>query len=265
MQFYESRPHVHLRQAVRCYWTMTSVDAPPSRILPDGCIELVFKKQGLTRRHYQGASKIQTDCFLAGQLKENMILEMEGCVKIVAVRFQPYGLSTFTRIPLGEFTGMDVDFGYVWPSSHLRDELFVSENWADQVGLLDRFFLQAMGDAETDQIRFITRQLQDAQNSVSDVARLANLSMRQLQRLFLCRVGLSPIEFKRICRFQRVVKDLSSKGHKMVDLAYTHHYSDQAHMNREFREFAGIAPQKFQAEAECLGKKLIENTNFPSE
>lgn len=89
-----------------------------------------------------------------------------------------------------------------------------------------------------------------------DVTRLArgvDLSTRQLERLFDHCFGLGPMHYARLWRFRRAASSLAGGCHAGVrdgwaglgDLAYAHGFSDQAHMTREFKRFAGLTPRAY--------------------
>lgn len=88
-----------------------------------------------------------------------------------------------------------------------------------------------------------------------DVARLAReveLSTRQLERLFDHCFGLGPMHYARLWRFRRAASSLVGDQaglHEgwagLGDLAYAHGFSDQAHMTREFKRFAGLTPRAY--------------------
>jgi transcriptional regulator GlxA family with amidase domain len=79
--------------------------------------------------------------------------------------------------------------------------------------------------------------------SVAQLARDLGISSRQLTRRFQNTVGLSPKEFARVSRFLNVLRCLS-EDHKrsLTETALVCGYFDQAHLNHEFREMAGMAP-----------------------
>jgi AraC-like DNA-binding protein len=51
-------------------------------------------------------------------------------------------------------------------------------------------------------------------------------------------------------RFQTLLAMLRTQPNStLTDLAFMTGYSDQAHMSREFREFAGITPMQYRLQA----------------
>src|SRR5262249_43185689 len=77
---------------------------------------------------------------------------------------------------------------------------------------------------------------------LSDIARDLGLSSRQLQRRFRDEVGIGPKFFSRIQRFQRVFWALEGAAPDWVKVALQCGYFDQAHLIRDFRDFAGQPP-----------------------
>jgi AraC-like DNA-binding protein len=71
----------------------------------------------------------------------------------------------------------------------------------------------------------------------------SKLSSKQLERLFIIHVGLTPKKFTRIVRFFHIHRKLSHEG--IANLCYKvlqHGYYDQAHFNREYKLLTGLTP-----------------------
>jgi AraC-like DNA-binding protein len=66
-------------------------------------------------------------------------------------------------------------------------------------------------------------------------------SRRRLRDAFLRYVGVGPKHYARLLRFERAVEELR-RGATLLDAALDAGFSDQAHMNRDFRAFAGQPP-----------------------
>ena len=84
------------------------------------------------------------------------------------------------------------------------------------------------------------------------------MSHRQLSRLFRERLGFGPKPLVRLGRFQRALRALEGPGrHSMAAVAARAGYYDQAHLSRDFRLFAGIAPARYLREARELARHFI--------
>jgi transcriptional regulator GlxA family with amidase domain len=84
--------------------------------------------------------------------------------------------------------------------------------------------------------------------AVEQLAREVGWSRRHLAARFGAEVGVSPKAFARMVRFERVAGLLrAGTPGGLADAAYACGYADQAHLNRDFRAFAGTTPTDFAA------------------
>lgn len=82
---------------------------------------------------------------------------------------------------------------------------------------------------------------------ITDVQREAGFSPKHFIALFRAAVGLTPKHYYRIQRFNNVLRCLASGVDcNLADIAASAGYSDQAHLTREFREFAGFTPTQYR-------------------
>lgn len=69
----------------------------------------------------------------------------------------------------------------------------------------------------------------------------ANLSERQLERLFADATGVAPRTFVKIRRLRRAVIS-AKRGQSFADAAAAHGYADQAHFSRDVKSWTGLTP-----------------------
>lgn len=68
------------------------------------------------------------------------------------------------------------------------------------------------------------------------------IGIRQLERLFLEYVGVSPKNFASMVRYQYVWNDfLYNKNFNIADAVYKYGYSDQAHLCRDFKKYHSMS------------------------
>lgn len=90
------------------------------------------------------------------------------------------------------------------------------------------------------------------------VARTIGWSRKHLASRVQDTIGIGPRSFRRLLRFARVVEGAGVRDRGRAGLAYDCGYSDQSHMVREFREFAGVSPTAFRAQLLDHGGGLVE-------
>lgn len=85
--------------------------------------------------------------------------------------------------------------------------------------------------------------------SMDSLAKKACLSIRQLERQSLERIGLSPKYFARMIRFSEAYKFKERNPHiSWTQIAHLFGYYDQMHLIRDFHHFAGVNPSMFREE-----------------
>jgi AraC-like DNA-binding protein len=79
--------------------------------------------------------------------------------------------------------------------------------------------------------------------SIAEVREAVGLSHRRFVEVFTRAVGLAPKPFCRLQRFQRVVR-LAHRRRRIrwSEVAIACGYSDQSHLNHDFRAFSGLTP-----------------------
>ena len=251
--------HSVLAPFVKCIWSLDSnravSDVPRERILPDGCVELVFHFQvPFWNRFGDRETTLQPRSFVVGQMRRFLEIEPAGQVGFVAVRFFARGAYLFFDRPLSEAAADVVDLEHLWRrgAREWSERIATANEIRGSVGLVQKALVARLRENRPRDIA-VERAVQmvddvSGELNVADLAAALGLSSRQLRRRFQNTVGLSPKEFARVSRFLRAVRFLSESEHRtLTETAVTCGYFDHAHFNHEFREFAGMTPSEFFA------------------
>lgn len=172
---------------------------------------------------------------------------MRGHVEALSILFQPLGLHTLFGVPVS----LLADLGFEGHSilgravSELYERLGNTNSFLKRTQFLNSFFasrleLLASRDSASAALRLLM--FPGSLITVSDVARRAGLSARQLERHALQRVGMPPQKMMRISRFQQAMRLKLEDGSNWTEVAYAAEYHDQMHMIRDFYAFAGDSP-----------------------
>jgi AraC-like DNA-binding protein len=87
----------------------------------------------------------------------------------------------------------------------------------------------------------------EAGDAVGAVVKGSGYSHRHFIDLFQRAVGLAPKAYCRVVRFQKALRRVITESWSVVALDAG--YSDQAHFNRDFQEFAGVSPTAYRIAA----------------
>ena len=211
------------------YWILeTSGSGDVQRVVPDGSPELIVHLGAAFESLSAGRWRAQPQAFVAGQLTAPLFLRGAGPAKVLGATFRPDGLRGVLDARADELTG----------GVHALDA-----NGVESVEQLEAWLVRRArrpGDVlVSEAVRRIA-----ASRGLCDIASLARglrVSTRQLERRFREHTGLSPKRFARMRRFQSVFPAIEA-GEGWAAAASSCGYWDQAHLVRDFREFAGEPP-----------------------
>jgi AraC-like DNA-binding protein len=134
--------------------------------------------------------------------------------------------------------------------SLLVEQLFEADEWAQRFDLLDRAIGRRLEETTPPppDIVWAWNRLRETGGRlpIGELAAELRCSARHLTSRFHEYIGPSPKEAARIVRFRRVVARLTrDDGSRLAEIAQDCGYNDQAHLNRDFREFAGTTPTAY--------------------
>ena len=269
MRYREIKPTPRLRTFVECFWTLEGehcVDAsPPERILPDGCVELILNFGDRFLQHVDGERRRQPRNFIVGQMTGPILISASGVVRLLGIRFQPGGTRPFVDLPANEITDRVVALECL-SSEFERELLQVSAravNLDEKIAALDSYLISRLKDVEFDSsLLRLAASIIDRRGlvSVDQLASSAGVSSRQLERRFLQEVGLGPKLLARIVRFQQVFRAVDQLNPAWAEVAIECGYYDQAHLIRDFNQFAQQTPGVLFASQSALTESFTRKT-----
>ncbi|NQX38696.1 Helix-turn-helix domain-containing protein [Pedobacter steynii] len=255
MDYKTYQPNPGLSNYVRCYWTLEAPKekAPEKqRIVPDGCMEMIFHYGDLYRQYLDGSTVLQPRCFVFGQVTQPLEIVPTGETGVFAVRFLPEGFAAFATFPVGDMENRAVPLQELFAEEgiDLEKEILNALNTEERIQLVERFLLHKLITPES--VHQIVRSGVAAmmklkgQVSVDELTDNLKINRRQLERKFSIAVGLSPKQLSKMIRLQSVLKIMADPQFtSLTSIAYQGDYYDQAHLIKDFKEFAGMSPKKF--------------------
>ncbi len=175
----------------------------------------------------------------------------------VMVTFQPGGGYPFFGVPAAELVDQARPLADVWgpDADQLLARLVTAGTNAARIDVVKRALERrrcgpdAFEPLAAPVAREAVARLAETSATIPDVTRELNLSDRSLRRAFHAVVGLSPKQYQRIARFQRVLSGTARQTRTWAEVAAANGYFDQAHLTAEFREFARLPPTAFGKQA----------------
>jgi AraC-like DNA-binding protein len=197
-----------------------------------------FGSRGFTLPGYrQFATKCQTGVVVARPC---------GALGAIAVRLKPEAASRLLGERMQRYldTRIDLDdlFGAV-QISLLEEMLSETRTSTERFALVERFLVAHLHAPGVTPIacQAATLLRRNSHLRVCQIAERLDVSERHMSRSFRTMFGMSPKQFARIVRFERVMVAWA-QGKTWADIACKMGFFDQAHMINDFVEIVGVSP-----------------------
>jgi AraC-like DNA-binding protein len=189
----------------------------------------------------------------------------------IQIDLTPPAARALLGMPLRELTNRVVSLEDVLgPSAaELIERLYELPGWHERFGLLDGALgrrLERGSDAVPPPLYAAWSRLMDTRGRVEieALARELGYSRRHLSARFGEEFGLPPKTYARVLRFEHAAERLShDTGVRFAEIAQDCGYYDQAHLNRDFREFAGTTPGDYVGRLLPGGGGVAAAEDFP--
>ncbi|GAB2796946.1 helix-turn-helix transcriptional regulator [Streptomyces chlorus] len=205
-------------------WTNTPTGTGAGRVLPDGCMDLLWHDGRL---------------LVAGPDTHAHLTEGSASSPWAGIRFHPGTAPALLGVPAHELRDRRPDLTDLWPAAEVRRATARVNAAADPARGLEDLALRRAAEAATPPDPVLRRVVAalDAGRPVAGTADELGLSARQLHRRSLTAFGYGPKTLARILRLHRA---LARKGTPYAETATRTGYADQAHLTREVRDLTGL-------------------------
>lgn len=256
IEYSEHAPHPSVREAVVCYWTLRSdgdhAIAEPRRILPDGCVDIIFNFGDPLRSVIVGRSSFnRLPWYVVGAMTRPVKVQTTGRTDILGIRFRPGYAKPFLSTPAYAFTDISLSLEDVWGQrgAEIGEKLAGTKIVHGRMKILDmelfHRYRQAGKPSGPLKLAILTLLKSGGQNRIADVAAQCGISTRHLGRQFEDAVGLSPKLFANIIRFQKAFSIArQATPPDWLSLVFESGYYDQSHMINDFQKFANCSPAR---------------------
>ncbi|MEI6409985.1 MAG: helix-turn-helix domain-containing protein [Bacteroidota bacterium] len=234
--------------------------APQQHITPKGEPALFFPFRAPARfGQFVITDKIRANItndidqgMLLGQSNTYALGNWQGWVNLIIVPLQPVGLQHFLKETSAVMTNSIFTLGSMNMPAYfqeLQDQLWEVEHPAIAKNLVEKYLLKhfypVLSGLERNSIADITNWINYHSGvfPVTDLMKKFKVSRRRLEQQFATQVGLSPKDFSRVIRFRSVIRQMHLQPEiSWMRMVADFNYTDQSHLIRDFRQFAGVTP-----------------------
>lgn len=205
------------------------------------------------------------DSFIAGLHDQLATTLSGGDAACLQVNLTPLGACRLLGLPMHEIANRVIDLAELLgpDGDDLIDGLRHAPDWPQRFNLLESFLLARINDriSVSGDVTWAMAQLQRSHGRVAigSLADELGVSRKRLITRFHDQIGLPPKTIGRIYRFNRMLGMLQRPQRtSLAELADSCGYYDQAHFNRDFRDFAGCAPGAYLAGLSAESPEMAE-------
>ncbi|MEO6868852.1 MAG: AraC family transcriptional regulator [Ginsengibacter sp.] len=251
MNFNVIFPSPALQKWVKYFWyckEANTLESTKYMVIADGAPGIIFQIGDQSIFKNDGLAMPQG--FVYGQATESCLNDVKKQLIVLGIQFRQGALQALCREDAFVLTNTIVSLENIFSSSQI--DLLVNQFTLKELIesfemlLLKKFNQQIDSDLL---ITFSTEIIEKRiQNIVAPVLhKELNLSERQFQRRFRRMVGVSAETYIRIKKVEKAMQILHEGTYeKLSDVGYCLNYSDQSHFIREFKQFSGFTPTKFE-------------------
>lgn len=258
----EFLPSASLRDNVSLYYILDLPEyngAPRQHLVtPDGCIELNFVLgAGINRTDSEGNVTLTPQHYVVSRFKEHYYAQRTGPVKVIGIRFHPWGWQHFAKVPTIPHD-VALPAGEIFPG--IKKYAALLQQAVDNnavIAVLEEYCKTHYSNSKQVHPAFeYACKIMAELNGDADMNAVCNdyhISRRRLQQLFRQYIDITPKCFSRMLKFRYSLRLLQKKTFsKLSDIAYLNGYTDQSHFIKDFKTFSGLNPHAYISEDTIL-------------
>jgi AraC-like DNA-binding protein len=253
-------PRPALRPFVRSLWAIDLAGEPAlgparERVLPAGSMHLAIRLSDDPLRVFDGVDdatgRAMGLAVVGGARAGFYVRDVSRPARSVGAELEPGASALLFGAPADALAERHTPLDELWgrAAAEARERLDAARGLDERLDLLE-----ALLAARLPRVRAVHPAVAHALGRLHEGAEVGAVidetgySHRRFLDLFRSAVGLGPKVYCRVRRFHAAIERLAaSPGAACADVAAAVGYSDQAHMTREFREFAGVSPKAYRA------------------
>lgn len=253
----EFQPSKALRPYVELFWegyfNTVNEHLLRKQVAPNGFMELIIHPTEFHCFLPNGNQWLSSpDYTLIGLYTQPYEVRFRDYVQVFGIRFKPESLYNLFGVPASEFqTGYeDMELVLGTDFREYCTRLVDVGDTQKRIGLMEEFLLKSLhkNKPEVTYVNLAAEIIRQSGNfsKIEELPGKVYISLRQLERGFQQKIGMSPKRYMRIARLNEVHRNLEKgKEMELSSVAFDCGYADQAHFIRDFKNFMGVNPTIF--------------------
>ncbi|OYQ49284.1 hypothetical protein CHU92_00355 [Flavobacterium cyanobacteriorum] len=178
------------------------------------------------------------------QYKKPIHIVYKNAVQEITIYFKPIGIHHFVSNQLLLMNESNNSLNLFEDFDSTMIAIFKIDNRDQQIEYLEKYWISKLN--QKNELLRLEKIIQDIEKGekIELIARKHNLSRQYINKIFSKYLGKNPTEYRRIHRFRKAIFTYKNEK-KLTNLSYENLYFDQAHFNKDFKNFTNINPKLF--------------------
>ena len=223
-----------VRNHIMCIWSMKSyqtLDKPINNvILPDACIDLIV----------DFSSK---NIIFTATSKATINMPLENDVDFMGIRFRPSVFYNIFGVDSSTIIDNQIPYAQIETNRVLTDILEIN-NYDERLLFLLNYIKLIIEPKQIDNFVKYVNDIDKIKKIkyVQEIADYLNYSVRQTNRVFKLKCGVSAKTFLNIIRLHETLKTLIFESKDMLYNVDISGFYDQSHFIKEIKKYCGVSP-----------------------
>jgi len=247
--YIEIQPCEELKPYICCFWGMpkpyTSIATSEIKhglVIPDTCMDIIFEidmNKNELRDRFVGINDISF---------RTESQSVSSTISCFGIRFYFWAVPLFSHESMNEVLNASVETeAYFKNFRHdFQNILADSPLIIDRIAKAEYYLLKKLNlNRQNNNVMNVIYKMLKSRGTanICELVEFTTVSQRQLQRLFLEYVGISPKKLSGLIRYQYLWQDILSYSNTNVqDAVCKYGYTDQSHLLKDFKKYHTMTP-----------------------
>lgn len=250
MNLTEYLPTNQLKSFIKCYRVIESQDGLVNRVLPNTSFSLAFRTKGQVSYLNDNSNIILPATTLSGLRKSVRLINYSSQTTTIIVLFKESCASAFFGKGIHELYEESVSLDNYFSGSEIsvvEEQLESTDDTKKRIQLIEHFLISKLTHFKTDDlISEVIAKISSVNGNIriKELAKEFYISQDALEKRFRRMTGATPKQFSHIIKMNFAIHQYKTVP-SLLNVAFENGYYDQAHFNKDFKNFTGQTPTDF--------------------
>ncbi len=251
MRFVRFMPSEELRPYIKYFVVSENECENEYRVFPSSGLVIGFQYNGQLSIVKEGVVSKLNSAGITGIADNYKVFSGSANIGTVLVYFTETGFSHFAAPPANELFNLSLSLDDIFDKKSMNgveEQLAVAITDIGRIKIVEQFLLSQLKDIQTDKIiAQAVKMIYQSKGTIrmKELSEKLFISQSPLEKRFRKIVGTTPKKFSSIVRFNAILDELKETK-SLIEICYEHHFFDQAHFIKHFKQFTGDTPENFK-------------------